>query len=280
MKAKKFLVLIGIAIMGLFLFSGKVARAELNNFVIENEDIVIENNDSYPFIDVEKDGDMVVKSADYPEDFEEDKDFSSSLTIKFTGTGEISFYYKVSSEEKWDKIIVMVNGEELLEDSGKTDWKLFSWYSESAGQENIIVISYQKDSSIDENDDCCYLKMLSFDDTLYTPLLNFTIDDKPFAYSQTTYYDYDSSSGVLAFLNATNDYDIEVKLNGEIIQGTNFSYRLKDSSYWNINNNIEINYSSFAYKERHIVIVYNADLDKVIGDIEYKNDDINLFNKN
>ena len=69
------------------------------------------------------------------------------------------------------------------------------------------------------------MKGLSFDNTLYSPLLNFSIDGVVYNSESIIYYTYESNSGILSFANATN-YNVVVKLNGVQVVGSEFSYNL------------------------------------------------------
>lgn len=71
----------------------------------------------------------------------------------------IKFYYKVSSEEGYDKFTFSIDEQELLSVSGEVDWTLFS-YPISAGSHNF-VFSYSKDVSISRGSDCAWIDKVS-----------------------------------------------------------------------------------------------------------------------
>ena len=261
-----------IAIMlGFFVSSGETINAETNNFFVSNENVIIENSETYPFVDNEKDNENVIKSTN--SGFNQSE---STITIKFTGVGEIGFYYLISSEENWDFINIFVNEVLFVRESGNGDWTYFSWYSEE-NVENIIVIKYGKDISDSKYDDCCYLKSLSFDETMYAPLLNFMIDGRIMSGDDLIYYNSDNNEGILSFLEVDDGYNIIVELNGSIINGENNEYDLKNSEYYLINNDVKISYSLEGYKKRNFNIIYNEDLKEEMSGIEYRNDDSYLF---
>ena len=78
----------------------------------------------------------------------------SEQTIQFitTGGGQISFSYRVSSERNCDKFSVTLDGVTIINGiSGLVDWTDYS-VSIDAG-EHTLVLLYEKDSSINSNDD-------------------------------------------------------------------------------------------------------------------------------
>ena len=97
-----------------------------------------------------KDGGEVLKSASGM------SSSSSTLQLTMKDTVNLSFEYKVSTEERWDKLTIS-NGETKLVDgvSGLTDWIRLEINAE---QGDVISIVYKKDSSGDKNDDCVYLR--------------------------------------------------------------------------------------------------------------------------
>ena len=97
-----------------------------------------------------KDGGEVLKSASGM------SGSSSTLQLTMKDTVNLSFEYKVSTEERWDKLTIS-NGETKLVDgvSGLTDWIRLEINAE---QGDVISIVYKKDSSGDKNDDCVYLR--------------------------------------------------------------------------------------------------------------------------
>ena len=268
---KRVLVIFGMMIFTFLLGKEQVVSAQLNNFVSNNEFVVIENDDIYPFLDDQKSGEDVIKSGNQYVNNSE-----SSITIKFSGRGEISFFYLVSSEDNWDFIKIYANGEEIVKDSGNGTWSKFSWYSED-NEEDIIIVKYQKDGNVYANDDCCYLKELSFDQTLYAPLLDFSIDNVVLNMENIVYYDYGQNEGILKVINVTETYDLRVKLNGTLIEGLNYEYDLKNSFNYELNNVIDISYSLQGYKTRSFSFTYNASLSKVMENVGYINDSKNLY---
>jgi len=244
---------------------------EMNNFTIDNEKIIITNDENYPFVDNIKGEENVIKSGNDGVD-----DSSSTLYIEYTGIGEVCFYYMVSSEKKWDYLEISVNDTRIVKESGEGLWERFCWYSEDESN-NVIAIKYYKDFSGNINDDCVYLKLLTFDETMYSPLLNFTIDDKTLTDSDVVYYDYGNNEGIINFLDVEEGYDISVYLNNNPVEGVANSYDLKNNEHWEINNNVLLEYCLEGYKTRVISFAYNIDLNLISGDLSYENDVENLF---
>lgn len=81
---------------------------------------------------------------------------SSTLQLTMTDSVNLSFEYKVSTEQKFDKLTIS-NGDTKLvnEVSGLIDWTRLNI---NAKQGDVISIVYKKDSSGDKNDDCVYLR--------------------------------------------------------------------------------------------------------------------------
>ena len=84
---------------------------------------------------------------------------SSTLQLTMTGSANLSFEYKVSTEAKYDKVTIK-NGDTILVDgeSGKQDWKRLEI---DAAQGDVITVVYKKDSSGNENDDCVYVRSIT-----------------------------------------------------------------------------------------------------------------------
>lgn len=265
---KSYFMLIAIMLFGFFVCSNDMVSADTSNFSYDG--ITVTSDGSYPFENAIKDGKGVIKSTNIGIN-----DSESSVTLTFSGIGEVKFDYLVSSENGWDGIFILVNGFEVFKDSGNEgEWKSFSWYSETDVTNNVVV-KYVKDIGGHYGDDCCYLSALTFDQTMYAPLLEFTIDGNTYNSNATIYYDYGTNTGVLSFANAT-DYVVDVKLNGASL-GDAASYELKASPNYKINNIIQISYSLSTYKTRNFTLNYNASLNYVGDGVNFINDENNSF---
>lgn len=81
---------------------------------------------------------------------------SSTLQLTMKDMVNLSFEYKVSTEQKFDKLTISNGGTQLVNGvSGLTDWTRLNI---DAKQGDVISIVYKKDSSGDKNDDCVYLR--------------------------------------------------------------------------------------------------------------------------
>ncbi len=84
---------------------------------------------------------------------------TSTLTLTFTSDTHFSFEYKVSCEEKYDKVTITHAGTTLVNGvSGEIDWTTLELDAKSG---DILTVAYKKDSSGDKGDDCVYLRNFS-----------------------------------------------------------------------------------------------------------------------
>ena len=90
-------------------------------------------------------------------------DQSSWMETTVTGPGEISFWWKVSSEQGWDYLEFYLDGQEQSSISGEVDWESRSFVVPS-GMHTLRWV-YAKDSSVDNGSDRGWL-----DQVVYTPL--------------------------------------------------------------------------------------------------------------
>src|SRR5690606_11345277 len=103
----------------------------------------------------------------------------AEITFKFqapAGGGNVSFWYKVSSEANYDKFYVYLNGDTVINGiSGNLGWAF--WEGVAPPGENTITFNYSKDGSTNRNDDCVYIDDLSLpsSELVYTPVANATI---------------------------------------------------------------------------------------------------------
>jgi PKD repeat protein len=82
---------------------------------------------------------------------------SSVMDLDYTvaADGDLSFYYKVSSESGYDFLKFYINGELQDQWSGEVDWTLAT-YNLTSGEYNLKW-EYAKDGSMDNGDDCGWL---------------------------------------------------------------------------------------------------------------------------
>ena len=87
------------------------------------------------------------------------KSSSSTLQLTFTEDASLTFAYKVSSEENYDKLNITLGNTSLVQDvSGEVDWTTLTVEASSGDK---LTIVYKKDSSGDEGDDCVYVRNFS-----------------------------------------------------------------------------------------------------------------------
>ncbi len=78
-----------------------------------------------------------------------------SLTLDVISDDEISFYYKVSSEDSWDYLKFYIDGTMISEWSGETGWSQAT-FDVSTGQ-HVFKWEYYKDGSVSNGDDCAWI---------------------------------------------------------------------------------------------------------------------------
>ena len=95
-----------------------------------------------------------------------------SLTLNVTASGNISFYYKVSSESGYDYLRFFINGVQQNQWSGSINWTQQS-YPVNTGS-NTFLWRYIKDGSVVAGDDCVFIDHIIFPPTgtVYAPPQN------------------------------------------------------------------------------------------------------------
>ena len=84
---------------------------------------------------------------------------TSTLTLTFTADTAISFEYKVSSEKNYDKCTITLGDTTIANAiSGAGDW---TGYTGTVNANDKLVVTYEKDSSGNDKDDCVYLRNFS-----------------------------------------------------------------------------------------------------------------------
>lgn len=284
-RFKSCFIMLAMMVFGAFIFTNNWVDAAIENFKLEgietstlSEGYTDEGGvQHFPFEDAYMGEQVVIKTSN-----QSVVNSVSELTVTFNDVGEVSFDYLVSSEDGWDVFFIYVNGIDapVVKESGLGSWKTFKWYNETNTTVTISV-KYLKDVSNNANDDCVYLKGLSFNDKKYSPLLKVSVDGKDYTddFSGFVYFDY-NNKGVLSFssLNAEydlNDYTIEVKLNGEVVTGDSYSYNLKNENKYDLSKNvvsITYIYNVGEYRYQNFEFYYNAALSAVINGAYYELD--------
>lgn len=80
---------------------------------------------------------------------------SSTLQLTFTADAKLTFEYKVSSEPEYDCFTITYDGAEKVKESGDLGWKTYTLSAESG---KVLTLTYTKDVSGDESDDCVYVR--------------------------------------------------------------------------------------------------------------------------
>ncbi len=86
---------------------------------------------------------------------------STSLETEVNGPGQLSFYWKVSSESGYDYLTLYINGNMQDRISGEEDWQEMSCYLGSGP--NTVTWEYSKDGSMNEGEDAGWVDYVMFD---------------------------------------------------------------------------------------------------------------------
>lgn len=85
---------------------------------------------------------------------------SMTLTVDVQAAGELTFWYKVSSEQNWDKLHFIVDNVEVDVWSGTVAWTEYT-YAVTTGT-HTFNWTYTKDSSVDSGEDCAWIDDIKF----------------------------------------------------------------------------------------------------------------------
>ena len=83
-----------------------------------------------------------------------------SVTVEIPADGEMSFFGKISSESNWDYGYFYIDGQQMGSYSGAGNW-VERIFGITAG-EHTFKWSYEKDGSVNSNDDCFYVDNITF----------------------------------------------------------------------------------------------------------------------
>ena len=83
-----------------------------------------------------------------------------ALTVNVLAAGELSFWYKVSSENNYDKLHFFMDDVEMGNWSGDGDWEQFT-QTVTVGM-HTFKWSYSKDYSVSSNSDCAWIDDIKF----------------------------------------------------------------------------------------------------------------------
>ena len=79
-----------------------------------------------------------------------------SLSLTMSAGETLTFRYKVSSEQNYDKFIFTANNTQVFSKSGSLAWEEYTYTATTSGTYNFEW-KYTKDGSVNRNDDCAYL---------------------------------------------------------------------------------------------------------------------------
>jgi hypothetical protein len=88
----------------------------------------------------------------------------SSLRTSFAGEGTLSFWWRTSSEQGYDKAIILVDGVQRLAFSGEQPWSEHHISVRGAGPHEAEW-RYQKDGSVTRGSDCFWLDDVSWEES-------------------------------------------------------------------------------------------------------------------
>ena len=102
------------------------------------------------------------------------------LTVNVPAAGDLTFYYKVSSESNWDKCYFYMDGQEKAVWSGTIDWTMYT-QPVTTGT-HTFKWSYTKDSSVNSGEDCVWIDDIHFPPVhvynFLEPVTNLVAEDK------------------------------------------------------------------------------------------------------
>ncbi len=83
----------------------------------------------------------------------------TSLNINVSTADSVSFYYRVSSEQSYDKLHFLIDNVEKFNASGEVDWTRVA-YAIGTGS-HILTFRYTKDGSVSNGSDCAWIDNIS-----------------------------------------------------------------------------------------------------------------------
>ena len=121
---------------------------------------------NYPWVIV--DGDKVYEGgySSKSADINDNQNSSMELELTVVADGQISFFYKVSSEASYDFLRFYINDVEQDEWAGEIDWTEAA-YDVTAG-DNTFKWEYDKDVSQSHGDDCAWIDYIIFPPMVFT----------------------------------------------------------------------------------------------------------------
>ena len=129
---------------------------------------------------------------------------ASRLTTEVSGEGTLSFWWKVSSEQGYDKLAVSVDGTESANISGERGW-VQKTISVTGNGTHTVVWTYRKDSSVSNGFDCGWVDEVAWTSatTVRSPLtytnLKGAAHANPSAYEEGTALTFSDPSAVRGY---------------------------------------------------------------------------------
>ena len=117
-----------------------------------------ETEGSYPFIGTAVDGRLAGMSGNAGAD---STGSSVSLTLNMYAGETLSFEYRVSSEQNYDKFKFSVNGTKKFEYSGEIAWTDYT-FTASADGSYTFTWEFTKDYSVASGSDCAWIDNVSY----------------------------------------------------------------------------------------------------------------------
>ena len=117
-----------------------------------------ETEGSYPFIGTAVDGRLAGMSGNAGAD---STGSSVSLTLNMYAGETLSFEYRVSSEQNYDKFKFSVNGTKKFEYSGEIAWTDYT-FTASADGSYTFIWEFTKDYSVASGSDCAWIDNVSY----------------------------------------------------------------------------------------------------------------------
>ena len=93
-------------------------------------------------------------------DINDSQESGLEVTLDVMNDGQISFYYKVSSEANYDYLKFYIDGSEIASWAGETDWTQAS-FDVSSGT-RTFKWQYEKDGSVSNGEDCGWIDYIIF----------------------------------------------------------------------------------------------------------------------
>ncbi|MGN1227010.1 MAG: ZmpA/ZmpB/ZmpC family metallo-endopeptidase-related protein, partial [Christensenellales bacterium] len=186
---------------------------------------------------------------------------STAITLTTSKQGELSFAYKVSSETNYDKFTINIDGTDVVTDSGDGDWVDYVYTLDNST--HTIILKYAKDSSADRNDDCVYLRELSFSTNfLSVPadiVLNYEGATSNITEGIEIAHDYINNSGRVYTLNIpTLDEGVSAKLE---YNGNSYALTSGDNTlpvFEGLNNTYSIVFTKTGYASASVSFIINV----------------------